>query len=128
MKILSLASKKLNLMFGSEHECREQIFKECYLLHWYKVIRHSPGLTLKQTEEFCRDCNKFDIQVLGFETSYESRHGLNTYCFEEYDDVYQDEWWYAAFHDLHLNGITDSIIPYIHIPQETLDNYLPNAK
>ena len=124
MKILSLASKKLNLMFGQEHELRERIFKERYLDIWYNQIYNSSGLTLGQIEEFCKCCEKFGILILGFETSYESRHGLNTYAFEEYCQEYSDEWWYGALSDLQRNGITDSLIPYIDIPPEILNDYI----
>lgn len=124
MKIISLATKKLNMMFGQEHEQRERIFEETYLMRWYSQLKKSPGLTLVQAKDFCHCCEKFGIKILGFETSYESRYGLNTYAYEEYTDNYHEEWWYNALHDLQLNHITDSIIPYIDIPFEVLNNYI----
>ena len=124
MKIANLATKKLNLLFGNEHENRERVFKEKYLDVWYSKMSKSWGLTLSDIEEFCRCCEKFDIKILGFETSYESNYGLNTYIYEIYCDDCCEGWWFDALADLQRDKITDSIIPYIHIPAEVLNNYI----
>ncbi len=124
MKILNLATKKLNLMFGQEHEQREGVFKDVYLSTWYSLIRHTSGLTLQQAAEFCFCCEKFGIRILGFETSYESKYGLYTYAYEQYCDEYTEEWWLRALSDLERNKITDSLIPYIDIPETVINQYI----
>ena len=124
MKILSLATKKLNQMFGQEHEQKESVFKALYLDAWYSIIRNTSGLTLQQSAEFCYCCEKFGIKILGFETAYESRYALNTYAYEEYCDEYSEEWWLRALSDLKRNEILDSLIPYIHIPDTILQSYI----
>jgi hypothetical protein len=126
MKILQLAEKKLNLIFGSSHEQVENIFKELYLESWYTKLKRTAGLSLLQTRDFCHVCENFGILILGFETSYESKYGLNTLGFEFYSEPYSEEWWYNALADLKRSGIIDSIIPYIHIPSEVLNVYLSN--
>jgi hypothetical protein len=124
MRILSIAEKKLNMMFGQEHEQTEGVFKDVYLGEWYSVIRNSTRLTLQQAADFCTCCEKFGIRILGFETGYESRYGLNTYAFEDYCDEYTEEWWLSALSDLARNKITDSIIPFIDIPETVLNDYI----
>ena len=124
MKILSLATKKLNLIFGQDHEQKEGVFKDIYLHVWYSIIRNTSGLTLQQATEFCYCCEKFGIRILGFETSYESGYGLNTYAYEEYCDEYTEEWWLSALSDLKRKRIVDSLIPYIDIPEIVLQNYI----
>lgn len=115
-----MALKKLGSLFGNEHEYREQIFKERYLTKYKKP----GGLSLRELEIYCRKCEEYNIQIIGFETLYESQYGLNTYIFEEYIENYEPEWWYQAIADFQVNKITDSIIPFINIPPEVLNKYL----
>ena len=123
MKMTELAKKKLGMLFGGEHEKKEWYFLKLFI-YTNNLSLKGNGLLINQLESFCKKCDSFGIQVLGFETSYESDFGLHTVCFEEYHDKYKEGWWKQAIQYFKSNNIDKEIYPVVNIDKVILDFYL----
>ena len=122
--ITYLAQKKINLLFPGEHERKEWLFIQTYIVQPAPTLIYNPGLTSDQAIEFGSRCDLIGITVVGLEVKDEDRIPLESHSWEEYVLQYQWDWIFLALKNSVLYGNGNCYYPVVDIAPEIIRDYL----
>lgn len=118
------AKKRMYFLLGMKRERKEVEFRTKYILPGPPKIEWFCGLKRDEISLFAIRCKFYDIRILGFEVSQESKHPLYIVTYEEFSKEYDSNWWNLALNYFEIVGVQNMIIPSIEVPIEILAKYI----
>ena len=122
--ITQLAQKKIDLLFPGEHERKEWLFIQTYIVQPTPTLIYNPGLTSDQVIEFGSRCDLIGITVVGLEVKDEDHIPLESHSWEQYLKEYDWSWIRHALRNSTTFGNGNCYYPVADIAPEIIRDYL----
>lgn len=124
MKVTEHALKRLALLTMDSHSQKEVLFIHRFILPGAKILLWNHGLHVDNIPLFASRCHNFGGWMLGLETWFDSPYALYTFAYEDYSDIYNDDWYHQAIVELYQAKVMDMIIPTVCFPKQVLEKYI----
>lgn len=106
---------------GTKEKFERKFYYEILIKNYNFSIPQQKTIFLKDLQAVAKECDKWDIQIIGVETSMDSKYPLTTKVIEKHPDLPGNSWIETCICEFNEMHVYQDLIVYIDIPENKIE-------